>query len=272
MSPGAPVLQFDAVTAGYRGHPVLKGLSLTIGAGECVALLGPNGVGKTTCIQAATGRLPCQSGEVRLFGEPVAHLAAARRARLVGVVAQELSTPMAFTVDEMVMMGRTAWLGRWAAPAAHDRAAVEEAMAMTDTRALAARAFPSLSAGERQRVALAMALAGEPRLLLLDEATAHLDLGHRLETVRLIRRISAARQLAVVAVVHDLNLAAECFPRLVLLDEGRVAADGPPDAVLDAALLRRVYGCKVTVQRDPLANCLRVFPVFEAEDSGDRVQ
>ena len=101
---------------------------------------------------------------------------------------------------------------------------------MTDTRELATRAFPSLSAGERQRVAVAMALAGEPRLLLLDEATAHLDLAHRMEIVRLIRRISAARQLAVVAVVHDLNLAAEYFPRLVLLAEGRVAVDGSPGA------------------------------------------
>ncbi len=263
MSGGAPALRLETVTAGYRGHAVLRNLSLSVAEGECVALLGPNGVGKTTCIQVATGLLPCQSGEARLFGEPVARIPAARRARLVGVVAQELSTPMAFTVGEMVMMGRTARLGRWTAPAACDRAAAAEAMDMTGTRALAARAFPSLSAGERQRVALAMALAGEPRLLLLDEATAHLDLGHRLDIVRLIHRISAARGLAVVAVVHDLNLAAECFPRLVLLAEGRVAADGPPEAVIEAGLLRRVYGCEVAVQRDPLANCLRVFPLFE---------
>ena len=262
MSTATPALQFDAVTAGYRNHLVLKDLSLTVNAGECVALLGPNGVGKTTCIQVATNRLPCQSGEVRLFGEPVTRLAAVRRARKVGVVTQELSTPMAFTVGEMVMMGRTAWLGRWTAPAAHDHAAVAEAMEMTDTQELATRAFPSLSAGERQRVAVAMALAGEPRLLLLDAATAHLDLARRMEIVRLIRRISAARQLAVVAVVHDLNLAAEYFPRLVLLAEGRVAVDGSPGAVLDPALLQRVYGCEVTVQRDPLANCLRVFPRF----------
>ena len=262
MSPGVSVLQFEAVTAGYRNHPVLKGLSMDIGAGECVALLGPNGVGKTTWIQVATGLLPCQSGAVRLFGEPVARLPAADRARLVGVVAQELSTPMDFSVREMAMMGRTARLGRWRVPGAQDHQAVEEALAATDTLALAARAFPSLSAGERQRVAVAMALAGEPRLLLLDEATSHLDMGHRLELVRLIRRIGAARELTVVMIVHDLNLAAECFPRLVLLADGRVAADGPPDAVLDAGLLRRVYGCEVTVQRDPRAACLRIFPVF----------
>jgi iron complex transport system ATP-binding protein len=260
MNAAAPVIQFDSVCAGYRGHPVLKNFSLTLEAGACVALLGPNGVGKTTFLQVANGLIPCQSGTVRLFGEPVAKMPAARRARLVGVVSQELTTPMAFTVGEMVMMGRTAHLGRWAAPAAVDREAVAQALAMTDTLALQQRSYPALSSGERQRVAMAMALAGEPRLLLLDEATSHLDMSHRLEVVNLIRRINAERKLTVVMIVHDLNLAAEYFPRITLLSEGRVVADGAPDAVLREPLLRQVYGCQVTVRRDAEAGCLRVFP------------
>ncbi len=268
MSDDAPALRLDAVCAGYRGHPVLQACSLTIRPGERVALIGPNGAGKSTLLQVATGLLPCQSGTVSLFGEPVARLPAARRARLVGVVPQELTAPMAFTVDEMVAMGRTAHLGRWRPPAARDREAVDEALAETDTMALRARGFQALSSGERQRVAIAMALAGEPSLLLLDEATSHLDMGHRLEVLGLIRRINAARGITVVMIVHDLNLAAEFFPRVVMLSQGRLVADGTPEAVLCEARLAAVYGCAVTVRRDEAAGCLRVFPRPAAQDRG----
>ncbi len=260
MDAGDTVLAFEAVDAGYRGRPVLRGLSLAVRTGDCLALLGPNGAGKTTLLQVATGLIPCRAGRVLLFGESVARMPAARRARLVGVVAQELSTPMAFTVEELVAMGRTARLGRWRPPAPDDRRAVDEALAMTDTAALRRRVFQTLSSGERQRVALALALAGEPRLLLLDEATSHLDMSHRLEIIQLIRRINADRQITVVMIVHDLNLAAEFFPRIAVLADGRIAADGTPGEVLRAPLLRRVYGCDVTVQQDSAANCLRVFP------------
>ena len=116
MDAGDTVLAFEAVDAGYRGRPVLRGLSLAVRIGDCLALLGPNGAGKTTLLQVATGLIPCRAGRVLLFGEPVARMPAARRARLVGVVAQELSTPMAFTVEELVAMGRTAHLGRWQPP------------------------------------------------------------------------------------------------------------------------------------------------------------
>jgi iron complex transport system ATP-binding protein len=260
MNASGTVLALEAVDAGYRGRPVLRGLSLAIQAGDCLALLGPNGAGKTTLLQVATGLIPCQDGRVRLFGEFVSRMPAARRARLVGVVAQELTTPMSFTVDELVAMGRTARLGRWRPPAPDDRRAVDEALEMTGTAALRRRVFQTLSSGERQRVALALALAGEPRLLLLDEATSHLDMSHRLEIIQLIRRINTERQLTVVMIVHDLNLAAEFFPRIAVLADGRIVADGPPDAVLQAPLLRRVYGCDVVVQPDESAHCLRVFP------------
>lgn len=264
----AAVLQCEALCAGYRDRPVLHDLSLTLRDGEMVALLGPNGAGKSTLLQVATGLLPRRSGTVRLFGEDVARLPAARRAQLAAVVPQELSTPLAFTVAEMVLMGRTAMLGRWSAPCARDMAAVEQALVYTDTLDLRQRRFAALSGGERQRVAIAMALAGEPRLLLLDEPTSHLDMSHRLEVVQLIRRINRERGAAVLMIAHDLNLAAEFFPRLVLLDQGRIVADGAPAEVLRATTLRDVYHCAVTVARDAAAGSLRVFPRIEAAADG----
>jgi iron complex transport system ATP-binding protein len=264
-----PALSLDGVRAGYRARLVLDGLSLTVQPGERVALLGPNGAGKSTLLRVATGLHAVEAGRVRLFGQEVGRLPAARRARLVSVVPQDLETPLAFTVEEMVLMGRTATLGRWAAPGAYDRAAAEEAMAFTDTLDLRQRLFPQLSGGERQRVVVAMALAAQPRLMLLDEPISHLDMNHRLEIVQLIARLNAEKDLAVVMVGHDLNVAAEFFPRLVLLDRGRIVADGPPAVVLRAETLRAVYHCNVHVQHDAAAGCLRVFPRPAAAISGD---
>jgi len=250
----------SGVSAGYRDRPVIADLSLGITAGERVAFLGPNGAGKSTLLRLITGLLPATAGSVRLFGCDLRQLEAAERTRLVSVVPQELDVAMPFTVEELVTMGRAATLGRWQRPGAADRLIVEQAMAYTDTLALRDRVFQEMSGGERQRVAIALALAAEPRLILLDEPTSHLDMNHRLEVAQLIERLNRERGVAVAMAGHDLNLAAEFFPRLVLLDNGRVAADGPPDEVLRPDVLRAVYHCDVSVQRDPASGALRVFP------------
>ncbi len=255
-----PAIELSCVTAGYRARPVLTDLSFAVAPGERVALLGPNGAGKSTLLRVVTGLHAAQTGRVRLFGREVHSLAAPERARLVSVVPQDLDVPMAFSVEELVLMGRHATLGRWSPPGPRDRAAVEEAMAYTDTLDLRRRPFPELSGGERQRVIVALALAAEPRLLLLDEPTSHLDMNHRVEIVQLIERLNAEKGLAVVMVGHDLNLAAEYFPRLVLLDHGQIVADGTATQVLTPAMLRAVYHCDVHVQPDSLSGCLRVFP------------
>lgn len=267
MNAAPPALLMERVRAGYRRRPVLHDLSFRLGCGEMVAVLGPNGAGKTTLLHVATGLLPCAAGRVLLLGRDVARLPAAQRAREVAVVSQEPLGTAALTVEELVMMGRGARLGRWRPPAAADHAAVEQAMAFTDTLHLRERRLPEMSGGERQRAVLAMALAGEPRLLLLDEPTSHLDMSHRLEVVQLLRRVNAERGTAILMSAHDLNLAAEFFPRLALLDAGRLAAEGTPDEVLRESTLRDVYHCAVTVQRDPLSGSLRVFP--RPEEAGD---
>jgi len=254
-------IELQNVSAGYPGRPVLRDLSLVIRAGETVALLGPNGAGKSTLLQVMTGRHRAATGTARLFGHDVRHLPAAERARLVSMVPQQLEVPMAFTVEEMVMMGRTAALSRWQGPSAADLKIVDQAMTYTDVLDLRGRLFQEMSGGERQRVMVALALAAEPRLILLDEPTAHLDMNHRLEVLELISRLNCERGVAIVMVAHDLSLAAEFFPRLVMLDgQGRIAADGSPAEVLLESTIESVYHCRVNVHPDPDCGSLRVFP------------
>ena len=254
-------IELQNISAGYPGRPVLRNLSLVIREGETVALLGPNGAGKSTLLQVMTGSHPALSGSAQLFGRDVRTLPAAERARRVSLVPQQLEVPMAFTVEEMVMMGRTATLSRWQGPSAADRRIVEQAMTYTNVLQLRSRRFQEMSGGERQRVVIALALAAEPRLILLDEPTSHLDMNHRLEVLELISRLNCERGVAIVMVAHDLSMAAEFFPRLVMLDaQGCIAADGPPAAVLREPTIEAVYQCRVSVHPDPACGALRVFP------------
>jgi len=251
MTPTVPLaFELDGVTAGYRGEPVLRNVTLQWAEGERGALIGPNGAGKSTLLRVITGRLPVTAGEVRLFGRRIGDIPSAERACLVAVVPQGFAVPMPFTVEEVVLMGRTSTLSRWARPAAEERQAVEEALVQTDIQALRRRRFNELSGGERQRAAIAMALARNPRLLLLDEPTAYLDIHHSLEILDLVERLNSKRGLTVLITNHDLGLAAEFSHRLILLQGGRVAADGSPEAVLREDLLRIVYQCDLRVRHD----------------------
>jgi iron complex transport system ATP-binding protein len=254
-------IELQNISAGYPGRLVLRELSLVIREGETVALLGPNGAGKSTLLQVMTGRHRVTAGGARLFGNDVRHLPAVERARLVSMVPQQIEVPMAFTVEEMVMMGRTATLSRWQGPSAGDRRIVEQAMIYTDVLGLRSRLFQEMSGGERQRVMIALALAAEPQLILLDEPTSHMDMNHRLEVLELISRLNCERGVAIVMVAHDLSLAAEFFPRLVMLDaQGRIAADGPPAEVLRESMIESIYHCRVSVHPDPECGALRIFP------------
>jgi len=255
----------DAITvsglhAGYGAHPVLMDLAFSIEAGSMVGLLGPNGAGKTTLFRVLTGLLPFRRGSVSLFDRPLAALSARTRARLVAVIPQELATPVAFSVEQLVMIGRTAGLSRWGNPASSDKKVVERAMAYTDLMSLRARPLDALSGGEKQRALVAMALAQEPRIILMDEATSHLDINHRLEIMQIVEQLNRTERVTVLMISHDLNLAAEFCERLILLDHGETVGDGPPPAVLTQDALRRVYHCDVRVHHDPTAGSLTVVP------------
>jgi len=252
-------LELDRVSAGYPGRPVLDTVNFTLPASGMAAILGPNGAGKSTLLRVATGWLPAASGSIRIFGEPLATLPPRRRASLVAVVPQDFTVSMPFTVEEVVRLGRSAATGRNTRPTSADLAAVADALAATGTAELRNRLFPELSGGERQRVAVAFALAAHPKLLVLDEPASHLDLRHKVDLLALLARLNRETGLSVLMVGHDLTMAATFFPRLVLVDAGRIVADGTPEDVLRPDVLQPVYRCAIRIGRSP-DNTPCVFP------------
>jgi iron complex transport system ATP-binding protein len=252
---GAALLAVDGVSVAYRRGSRLieavKHVSLSVLAGEVVGLVGPNGSGKTTLIRAITGGLKPSAGRIELEGEDVNRLPQAERARRVAVVPQNAALPDAFNALEVVLMGRTPYLRFLQNETSHDIEAARRAMEQTSTWDLADRAMGELSGGERQRVVLARALAQDTPLLLLDEPTAHLDIGHQGATLGLVRRLCVNEAKGVLAVVHDLTLAAQYCDRLVLLKDGEVAAEGACESTLRQDVLERVYGARVVVFAHP---------------------
>jgi iron complex transport system ATP-binding protein len=244
-------LAFRNVGFAYGRNPVFRDLDIEVEAGSMTAFLGPNGAGKTTLVRLGCAAARPGSGSIALFGSDLAELPARLRARLVAVVPQESEQTFDFTVGELVLLGRAPHLGLFGIETAHDREIAGEAMRSTEVEALAGRPFRALSGGEKQRVLLARALAQQPRLLLLDEPTAFLDLRHRLATYALLARLRRESGLTVVVVSHDLNLASRHCDRLVLLHRGAIAADGAPSDVLQPDTLRSVYEVEVEVHEDP---------------------
>jgi iron complex transport system ATP-binding protein len=241
-----PALRCVGVSFAYARDAVLRSVDLSVFPGEMVGVLGPNGAGKSTLIKLASGIIRPHAGSIALGGEDVQRMPRAEVARRVAVVPQDFAVEFAYTVRQIVEMGRMPYTGSWGVLTARDHKAVDAALAETGLAAFADRAFNHLSGGERQRVLVALALAQSSALVLLDEPTAHLDVRHQVETLELLRRFNRERGITVIAAMHDLNLAARYFPRLVLLRH-EIVADGTPAAVLDAALLSRLYETPVQV-------------------------
>ena len=242
-------VSFAYPAAGRHKRPfTLSELSFGIARGEIVGVIGPNSAGKTTLTRLLTRVIEPAGGEIFLEGAPLRRLGRAELARRVAVVPQGAPSQFPFTVGELVLMGRYPHgPGRYF-ESPRDRALAQEAMAATSVLELAELPFDDLSGGERQRAMIARALAQEPRLLVLDEPTAHLDLRYQAEAAALMRRLNQERGMTIMLVSHDLNLAAEVCDRLLLLSSGRVAALGAPEAVLEEALLASVFGCEVIVE------------------------
>jgi iron complex transport system ATP-binding protein len=245
------MLEARGLIAGYGEREILHGVDLTLSAGEFVGVIGPNGSGKSTLIKALTGVLPAPPGQVLLAGKPLREYTPREQARFLAVVPQPSVPLFAFSVRQLVEMGRHPYLGRFAGLGTEDRAAVDEALALTDVEHLQHRTVDHLSAGELQRVTIARALAQRPRILLLDEPTAHLDIGHQMDIFELLVRLSREQGLAVLCISHDLNLAAEYCARLLLFSVGRIYAAGDATAVVTEENLRAVYGTLVRVQASP---------------------
>lgn len=263
-----PVLAARDLHFGYRPEEmILRGVDLSLSAGEIKAVIGPNGSGKTTLLSLLAWTLKPSRGEVRLFGEPMANYSPRERARKLALVPQEPTVAFPFTAMEVVLMGRSPYLGRWELEGKDDLAAARRAMAMTAVSALADRRFQELSGGERQRVMVAKALAQDSRVLLLDEPTAFLDLKHQVEIYALVRQLSREEGIAALAVSHDMNLAAMFCDRMAVLNEGQIAAEGPPAEIMDPELLGRVYQVEVAQARHPLRGEVPlVFPISREKD------
>lgn len=244
-------LTLDQVSFSYGDTQVLHHIDLEVKQGEMVALLGPNGSGKTTLIKLASGVLHPQAGEIYLDGSNLRRLKRRQIAQRVAVVPQQFHMPFAFTLREVVLLGRTPFLKAFSDEGARDRQAVDSAMELIGIEKLRGRFFNELSGGERQKAILAMALVQEPRLLLLDEPTAHLDINHQTELLELVKRLNQEQGITVLGAMHDLNLAALYFQRLVLLKEGRIFADGPPNNVLTEETIKEVFSASVQVMKHP---------------------
>ncbi len=237
---------------------ILTEVSLQVATGSWAAVVGPNGAGKSTLLKACAA-LVRHTGTITLDGEEVAALPPRTRATRIAYAPQIPTVPEAMTVREYVSLGRTPHRGVLVAPTRADAEAVLHAMTRLDLTALADRVVRTLSGGERQRAVLARALAQQPRLLLLDEPTSALDLGHAQQVLELVDDLRRSEQLTVVATLHDLVLAAQYAQHLVLLDGGRVVADGAPAEVLTEQRLARHYGAHAQVDVGP--DGVRVHPV-----------
>ncbi|HET9999961.1 MAG TPA: ABC transporter ATP-binding protein [Ktedonobacteraceae bacterium] len=246
MVDNTPLLDMQGITFGYNRQPLLYDVHFQARAGEMVGLLGPNGSGKTTLLRLISGVLRPQEGTVILDGRDARAWGRREMARRVAVVPQEMHVPFAFTVQELVSLGRTPYARLLGSSTQEDQRMVRNALQATDIETLAGRIFNELSGGERQRVTVAMALAQRPALLLLDEPTSHLDIKYQIELLELVQHLNRETGVTVIAAMHDLNLAARYFPRLVLFQRG-IVADATPAEVLEPHLLRRVYGINVQV-------------------------
>ena len=262
------MLEVRDLTVAYGRLVALRQVSLSLRAGELLGVVGPNGSGKSTLIRAITRLVRPLGGDIRLDGKELGRLSQRELARWAAVVPQSPHLPDVFTVLEVALMGRTPHLGLLQSEGRADLAAVRRALEQTDTWQLAGRRMGELSGGERQRVVVARALAQETPLLLLDEPTAHLDMGHQAAVLDLVRQLCREEGKAGLAAIHDLSLAGQYCDRLVMLNEGRIVGEGEPEEVLSPQLLASVYGTRVSVFSHPLTGRPVVTPMSGDSGSG----
>ena len=262
MTDESNALEAVDLTVRYPGmdHPALNDVSMVVPRGSFYAVLGPNGSGKSTLLRALLGMVPSVTGETRVSGRSVSEWNRRALAREVGVVPQAESVAFPLTVRDLVGMGRYPYLGPLQPESPADREAIQRAMERCDVWELGHRFISTLSGGELQRARVARALAQEPEALVLDEPTTSLDMRHEMEILELLRS-SANGGMTIFLITHHLDLAARFADRVLLLDRGRVAAEGEPREVLRESTLQQVYQWPVTVDDDPATGGLRVTPL-----------
>ena len=245
-------LSAENLTAGYGKKNILNGLTLTLPAGKITALIGPNGCGKSTLLKCFSRLLTPASGTLYLGGEALSALPGRQLARKLALLPQQHSAPEGISVRELVGYGRSPWLNMWGRLGQQDKAAVERAMQETNITDLAEKRVSELSGGQRQRAFLAMVLAQDTPLILLDEPTTYLDINHQVELMRLMVELKRQGK-TVVTVLHDLNQASRYCDHLVVLASGRVMAQGAPEAVMKPELLKTVFSVEAEIHPEPVS-------------------
>ena len=260
MSPnGESRLRARGLTAGYGDTEILHGIDTDIPAGRITALIGPNGCGKSTLLSCFSTLLPYRGG-VLLDDRDLRSVPRRERARLLALLPQQPTAPDGLTVAQLVARGRHPHQTWWSQWSTRDEAEVGRALETTGVPDLADRTLDQLSGGQRQRVWIAMTLAQDTPTLLLDEPTTYLDLAHSIDVLSLVRRLRDEEGKTIVMVLHDLNLAVRYADHLLVMGEGRIAATGTPDEVMDADLLRDVFGLDARVVPDPVTGGPMIVP------------
>jgi iron complex transport system ATP-binding protein len=254
-------LEVNQLSFAFGEKRVLRELSFEVAEGEFLGLMGPNGSGKTTLLRCMMNFLQADGDSIKVDGKPVHSMSPSELARTFAVVPQSSATDFTFTAYDIVMMGRMPHIeSRFSGATRSDAAAVRRAMERTDTWQFASRPFFGLSGGERQRVIVARAIAQQPKALLLDEPTVYLDINGQFEVMDLVKKINRDEAISVIAVLHDVNLAARYCDRIALLSHGRLEAIGPPKEVIRPDIIQSVYGVDVVVRKDPFSETVYVMP------------
>ncbi len=250
------MLKIRNLTCGYEQGFFLKDISFDVNDGELMGIIGPNGSGKSTLLRAISRLLKPMRGEIFLKGEEIGRMKFRELARRISVVSQSTKEIMLnFTVREYILLGRTPYRKRFQILESKiDERIVSKVMSLTDIASLSKRNIKELSGGERQRAIIARALAQEPELLLLDEPTTHLDIGHQIEILDLVKGLNRKNNLTVIVVLHDLNLASLYCDRLLLLKEGKIHSVGSPEEIFTYSVIEEVYKTPVVVEKNPVSS------------------
>jgi iron complex transport system ATP-binding protein len=253
-------LKIENIESGYMNNPVIKGISFSVKQGEFIGIIGPNGGGKTTLLKTLSHIIKPNGGGVFLQGEDIHSLSTLNIARNIAMVGQGMHSIFSFTTEEIVLMGRSPYIGFLGHETKSDIEKVNHALELTGLLLLKNKPIDELSAGERQRVLIARALAQQPKLLLLDEPTAHLDIGFQTDILDLVSSLKDRESLTVICVLHDLNLASQYCDKLLLLDKGSIVDFDVPKNILKYDLLERVFNARCLVDDNILSGKPIVIP------------
>ncbi len=254
------LLQIDKLSFAYRERLVLNDISIEVLPSEFISIIGPNGAGKSTLLKLIDGIYSFTEGRILINGQQIELVSRKSLAKQIAYLPQEIDLTFSYSVEEVVRMGRFPYLEGIRLYSEADERVIGHAMDLLDISEFRQRSFNELSGGEKQRVMIGSALAQEPKILLLDEPTSALDLHHQIEIYEVLKGLQKKRQLTVMVVTHDINLAAQFCERMLLIDNGKIIRDGTPNEVLEFNILQKIFGVKVYIDINPMTDSLYILP------------